>query len=85
MAGKIGEGSGRFPAMTKIRQELLTLVSELSEAAPDLRLGQLVANLATLAQGARVEAIWDAEDEELVSAAHRLLEHYRARNAAAVS
>jgi hypothetical protein len=44
-------------------------------------MGQLVANLATLAQGAKVEAIWDAEDEELLAAARRLLEHYHSRNA----
>jgi hypothetical protein len=40
-----------------------------------------VANLATLARGAEIEAIWDAEDGELISAAKRLLEHYRRRNA----
>ncbi len=62
------------------RQELLALLAELSERAPDLRLGQLVANLATLARGAKVEAVWDAEDEELVTAARRLAEHYRACN-----
>ena len=67
--------------MTPTRTELLACMTELSEAAPDLRLGQLVANLATLAQGAKVEAIWDAEDEELLTAARRLLEHYRARAA----
>jgi hypothetical protein len=67
--------------MTQTREELLTCLTELSEAAPDLRIGQLVANLATLAQGAKVEAIWDAEDEELLTAARRLLEHYRSRNA----
>ncbi len=67
--------------MTTTREELLTCLNELSELAPDLRLGQLVANLATLAQGAKVEAIWDAEDEELLVAARRLLEHYRSRNA----
>jgi hypothetical protein len=63
--------------MTTAREELLACLTELSEAAPDLRLGQLVANLATLAQGAKVEAIWDAEDAELLAAARRLLEHYR--------
>lgn len=63
------------------REELLACLSELSEVAPDLRLGQLVANLATLAQGAKVEAIWDAEDEELLVATRRLLEHYCSRNA----
>jgi hypothetical protein len=67
--------------MTPTRKELLSCLTELSEVAPDLRLGQLVANLATLAQGAKVEAIWDAEDEELLAAARRLLEHYRLRNA----
>lgn len=59
------------------RQELLALIAELSERAPDLRLGQLVANLATLARGAKVEAVWDAEDDELVTAAKRLVDHYR--------
>ena len=70
--------------MTATRRELLACLAELSEGAPDLRLGQLVANLATLAQGAKVEAIWDAEDEELLAAARRLVEHYRARQASTV-
>jgi hypothetical protein len=59
------------------RQELLALIAELSERAPDQRLGQLVANLATLARGAKIEAVWDAEDDELAAAAKRLLDHYR--------
>ena len=66
--------------MTSARNELLRLLRELSEEASELRFGQLVANLATLAQGAKVEAIWDAEDEELVGAAQRLLAHYQQRN-----
>jgi hypothetical protein len=64
-----------------IRTELLRHLAEISEEAPELRLGQLIANLATLARGAQVEAIWDAEDEELLAAAQRLVEHYRQRNA----
>lgn len=67
--------------MTPTREELLGYLTELSAIAADLRLGQLVANLATLAHGAKSEAIWDAEDEELLVAAQRLLEHYRSRNA----
>ena len=67
--------------MTPPREELLTLLAELSEADPELRLGQLIANLATLAQGATPEATWDAEDEALIAAARRLLGHYHARNA----
>lgn len=66
--------------MSTTRSELLRLLGELSEEAGELRFGQLVANLATLAQGAKVEAIWDAEDEELVRAAQRLLAHYQQRN-----
>jgi len=67
--------------MTTARSELLRLLEQLSEDASELRFGQLVANLATLARGAEVEAIWDAEDEELVSAAQRLLAHYQQRKA----
>ena len=69
--------------MTNHREELLRLLARLSDEAPDLRFGQMVANLATLARGAEVEAIWDAEDEELVSAAQRLLGHFQQRNAGA--
>ncbi len=65
--------------MTTTRNELLGLLSELSQEAGELRFGQLVTNLATLALGAKVEAIWDAEDEELVGAARRLLAHYQQR------
>jgi hypothetical protein len=69
--------------MNAAREELLRLLAELSDVDPELRLGQLIANLATLAQGAKSEAIWDAEDEELLAAARRLLGHYHARQAKA--
>jgi hypothetical protein len=71
--------------MNAPRTELLKLLAELSAADPELRLGQLIANLATLARGANAEALWDAEDEELLGAARRLLEHYHARNATVIS
>ena len=71
--------------MTTQREELLRLIAELSDQAPDLRLGQLIANLATLAKGAQVEAIWDAEDDDLLPAAQRLLDHYRGRATRAAS
>lgn len=64
---------------TTTRPELLRLLGELSAEAPELRFGQLVANVATLAQGAKPEAIWDAEDDELVTAARRLLGRYQQR------
>ena len=65
--------------MTNTRGELLQVLAELSEECPEMRMGQLVANLATLAKGAVVEAIWDVEDEELVPAARRQLETFRSR------
>lgn len=63
--------------MTPARRELLGLLVELSDQTDDLRFGQLVTNLATLARGAKTEAIWDAEDDELAGAARRLLTHYQ--------
>ncbi len=69
--------------MTTNRQELLRLLARLSEEASDLRMGQLVANRATLDRGAEAVAIWNAEDEQLLAAAKRLLDHYRQRNAGA--
>jgi hypothetical protein len=65
------------------RTELLHLLADLGAEAPDLRFGQLVANLATLAQGAKMEAIWDAEDHELIAAAQRLLSRYQERKTGA--
>jgi hypothetical protein len=64
--------------MTTTREDLLQVLGVLSDENPELRLGQLVTNLATLARGAQVEAIWDCEDEEFLAAANRLVEHYRA-------
>jgi hypothetical protein len=70
--------------MTTTRAELLQVLGVLSTHNPELRLGQLVTNLATLARGAEVEAIWDCGDEEFLAAANRLVEHYRARQATAI-
>jgi hypothetical protein len=63
---------------TTARSDLLKVLAELSEVCPEMRFGQLIANLATLARGATVEAIWDVEDEELLPAAQKQLEVFRA-------
>ena len=65
--------------MKKPREELLEAFAELGALFPDWRFGQLVANVATAARGPQVEAIWDSDDEELLAAARRLLEHNRGR------
>lgn len=53
------------------RELLLAELVRLSDACPEMRLGQLVANLATLARGPAPEAVWDAEDSELLEAARQ--------------
>lgn len=50
------------------RQEILRLLERLSELAPDVRFGQLIANLSYRAIAPTNEAIWDMEDEQLLSA-----------------
>ena len=66
----------------KIRLELLEILVELSEQRPEVRLGQLISNLATLAKGPQVEAIWDVEDRELLEAAKQQLAVFRSRDSA---
>jgi len=66
------------------RQELLSVLGELSEACPEMRFGQLIANLSTLANGLSAEGLWDAEDEELPAAA-RSQKAYFAESHAEVS
>ncbi len=65
-----------------VRQEVLKVLAELSEAVPELRLGQLMANLSYIAQGLSSEAIWNMEDEQLLAAAREHLEQWRSRRGA---
>ena len=62
-----------------VRRDVLHALAELSEVAPEVRLGQLLANLSYLAKGLSNESIWDMEDEELLRAAREHLEQWRAR------
>jgi hypothetical protein len=67
-----------------IRQEVLKVIAELSDLVPEVRLGQLIANLSYLARGLANESIWDMEDEELLAAARKHLEEWRSRRGAMV-
>jgi hypothetical protein len=62
-----------------IRRELLDVLAELSEACPEVRLGQLVTNLSYLASGPSNSAAWDVEDEDLLNAAREHLKEWRSR------
>ncbi len=65
---------------TQTRKELLATLAELSSAGPEMRFGQLIANLSTLARGLSIEGAWDAEDEELLDAARRQLAYFAERS-----
>lgn len=67
------------------RQQLLQVLAELSELCPEMRMGQLVANLAALAKGAAPEAVWDIEDEELLVAARTQLRYFQERRQTSVA
>jgi hypothetical protein len=66
------------------RDELLAALAELSTACPEMRFGQLLANLATLARGPSSEGLWDVEDAELVAAAKKQLAHFVEHHSAKV-
>ena len=59
--------------ITAQREEILRLLERLSELTPDVRFGQLIANLSYMAVGPTNEAIWDMEDDQLVAAIHKHL------------
>jgi hypothetical protein len=51
-----------------IRSELLSRLADLSRACPEMRFGQLIANLAVVARGTEPGAVWEMEDQELLAA-----------------
>jgi hypothetical protein len=63
--------------------ELIESLAELRQALPSLRLGQLIANMATVARGTGAGAIWDVEDDELLTAIRWQLHQISARAAEA--
>ncbi len=67
----------------EIRRQLLGVLSDLGEYTPDVRFGQLLANLSYMAKGFTAEALWDVEDEELLEAAKSHLEELSERHAGA--
>jgi len=52
------------------REKILARLGELSRVCPEMRLGQLIANLAVVGRGIEPGAIWEIEDEELLAAAN---------------
>jgi hypothetical protein len=54
------------------RLEILERLARLSELAPDMRFGQLIANLAFMAAGPWDQTLWNLEDEKLVAAVRQM-------------
>jgi len=62
-----------------VRNDLLDVIRELSEEVPEVRLGQLILNLAAMARGMEDGAAWEIEDAEMLEFAKKHLEVWRAR------
>jgi len=60
--------------MNPTRRELLELIRVLSEKYPEMRLGQLVSNFASLAEGGKPEAVYDVEDEAFIAGIRKHIE-----------
>jgi hypothetical protein len=69
---------------TELKRDILRALSELIEYTPDLRFGQLIANLSVIARGPTPEADWDMEDNELLDAIKSHVEDYKRRHAEVV-
>lgn len=67
---------------TVAHDELIESLAELRQTLPSMRLGQLIANMATVARGAVGGAIWEMEDDELLSAIRWQLEQLSSRTRA---
>ena len=57
----------------EVRKDILSQLALVSELSPDLRFGQLVANLAMIAAGPWDQTLWDLEDEPLLEALRQLV------------
>jgi hypothetical protein len=68
-----------------VRDELLRVLSEYSDHAPELRLGQLITNLAFLARSTGPSDVYDVEDDELLGAARSHLQDFERRSEPIIS
>ena len=62
-----------------VHDELIDSLAVLRQALPTMRLGQLIANMATVARGAVAGAVWEMEDDELLRAIRWQLEQLSSR------
>ena len=65
----------------ELKQDILRELPNLIEHTPELRFGQLIANLAVIAREPTTEAVWDVEDDEMLAAVRSHIEDYESRHA----
>jgi hypothetical protein len=65
----------------ELKREILRSLADLVEQTPDVRFGQLIANLSVIARGPTPEAVWDMEDDELLEAVKSHIEDHERRHA----
>jgi hypothetical protein len=61
-----------------VKVELFAALQALSEAIPDMRVGQIVAAVGELCADLHGRGLWDADDAELLEAAWQFLRNYDA-------
>ena len=62
-----------------LRRETSEALERLSALTPDVRFGQLIANLSSLAVGPTSEAIWDMEDDQVLAAIEQQIADFTQR------
>lgn len=63
-----------------VRQDILKDLERLSELTPEVRFGQLIANLAFHAAGPWDQTLWDLEDEQLLRAIREQIDDFVKRD-----
>lgn len=66
-------------------QECLATLAEIRDAAPELRLGQILAHLSFLCEDQLGQSIWEVEDERLLLVLRRHEVELAARQTHAIS
>jgi hypothetical protein len=65
------------------RTELLETIGEVAELSPDVRIGQMLANLGFLVEARAGGSIWDIEDRELLQVVQQHRDELQRRTVAA--
>jgi hypothetical protein len=52
--------------IASLQEQILSELHRVCELSPDIRFGQIIANLAFLAEDAGRESMWDIDDESLL-------------------